>query len=121
MAETNDTGSTAGGAGGIDGIVRSVDHALTSMDPKAGAAAVEQVLQALGGAPGPGGIGTTLQELHGHLQGGAPDGARVGPLLTALGRQTRDAAGQAGGLAGPLQQLAARLDAAGSQLSGGRA
>ncbi len=121
MAQTNDTSTTAGGAGDIDGIMRSVDQALTSMDPQAGSAAIGQVLQALGGAPGLGGIAGTLQQLQQHLQGGTPDGAQVGPLLTTLGQQTRDAAGQAGGLAGPLQQLAARLDAAGSQLSGGRA
>jgi hypothetical protein len=102
-------------------VVGQVDQALTSLDPQAGARAIGQVLQALQGAPGLGGIAGNLQQLQTHLQGGSPDGAQVGRLLTTLGEQTRDAAGQGGALGGALQQLAQRLQAAGSQLSGGAA
>lgn len=121
MAETTNTSTTAGAAGGLDGIMQSVDQALTSLDPKAGAAAIGQVLQALGNAPGLGGIAGALQQLQQQLQSSSPDGAQIGTLLTTLGQHTRDVAGQGGALGGPLQQLASRLDAAGSQISGSRA
>ncbi len=120
-AGTGGTGGMGAGAGGLDGVVRAVDQALTSLDPRAGAAAIEQVLPLLQGAPGLGGLAGTLQQLHGQLQGGAPDGAQVSRLLTEASQQTRGVAGQAGGLGGTLQQLASRLEAAASQVSGGRA
>lgn len=115
------SGTGGSGGGGLDGVMRAVDQALTSLDPQAGASAIGQVLQALQGAPGIGGIAGTLQQLQQQLSGGAPDGAQTGRLLTTASRQTRELAGQAGELSGPLQQLAQRLEAAGSQLSGSRA
>jgi ABC-type transporter Mla subunit MlaD len=128
MADTSGMGgassgsmNSGGGAGGLDSVIASVDQSLTSLDPKAGAAAIGQVRQALQGtnAPGLSGIAGNLEQLQQHLQGGSVDGAQVGRLLTTLGQQTRTAAGSAGPIAGVLQQLAGRLDAAGAKLSGG--
>lgn len=125
MADLNDLGTAASGsmnsnagAGGLDSVIGAVDSSLTSLDPRAGASAIGMVLQALQGAPGLGGIAGSLQQLQHHLQGGTPDGAQVGPLLTTLSQQTRDAAGQAGPISGVLHSLAGRLDAAGAKLSG---
>jgi hypothetical protein len=114
------TGSmnSGAGAGGLDSVIASVDSALTTLNPQAGASAIGSVLQALQGAPGLGGITGNLQQLQTQLQSGAPDGAQVGRLLTTLGQQTRDAAGSAGPIAGVLHSLAGRLDAAGAKLGG---
>ena len=122
MADMSGAGGTGAGGvdGGLAGIMAAVDQALTSLDPQAGASAIGRVLPALGGAPGLGGLAGTLQQLQAQLQGGAPDGAQTAALLSTLSRQTRDAAGQAGDLTGPLQQLAARLEAASVQLGGNR-
>jgi hypothetical protein len=119
MAEMSNMGGGTGGVGGLDSVMQSVDGALTSLDPQAGAAAIGQVLQALGSAPGTGGIAGNLRQLQEQLQGGAPDGAQVARLLTTLGQQTRETAGQAGGLSGPLHQLATRLDGVAARLGGG--
>lgn len=113
--------NSAAGAGGLDSVIGAVDASLTTLNPQAGASAIGQVLQALQGAPGLGGLAGNLQQLQTHLQGGAPDGAAIGALLTTLSQQTRDAAGQTGPISGVLHQLAGRLDAAGAKLSGGKA
>lgn len=110
-----------GMGGGIAGIVSSVTHALTTLDPKAGAAAIEQVLGALKGAPGTEAITSTLTSLHGQLVGGSPNGAQIGSMLTQLGQQTRTIAAGAGPLGGGLTQLADRLTAVAGQVSGGGA
>ena len=114
-----DSLNSSAGAGGLDSVISSVDSALTTLDPHAGASAIGSVLQALQGAPGLGGITGNLQQLQTQLQGGAPDGGQVGRLLTTLGQQTREVAGGAGPIAGVLHQLAGRLDAAGAKLGGG--
>jgi hypothetical protein len=87
-----------GSVGGLDSVLQSVDGALTKPRPaQAGAAAIGQVLQALGSAPGTGGIAGNLRQLQEQLQGGAPDGAQVARLLTTLGQQTRETAGRRAG------------------------
>lgn len=112
MAENSGTG------GGIAAIISSVSHALTTLDPKAGASAIEQVLGALKGAPGTEAITGTLTSLHGQLAGGSPNGSQIGTLLTQLGQQTRTIGAGAGPLGAPLTQLAERLTSAGTQVSG---
>lgn len=122
MSDMTNTGTAATGAtnagGDLSGLVASVDGALTSLDPKAGAAAIGQVQQALQGAPGLSGLTGNLTALQKQLSGSAPDGAEIGRLLGELSQQTRDAAGAGGSAGGALQQLAQRLEAAGRQLSG---
>lgn len=113
--------SGMGGMSGIAGIVSSVTNALTTLDPQAGAGAVEQVLGALKNVPGTESVQGTLTSLHQQLASGAPDGAHVGGLLRDLSTQTRGVSGQAGPIGGGLSQLADRLESAASQVSGGRA
>lgn len=119
MAESTGMG---GGMTGITGIVSSVQNALTTLDPQAGASAIEQVLGVLTNVPGTESIAGTLNALHQQLAGGAPDGAHVGGLLRELSAQTRGASGQAGPmLGGGLSQLADRLESAASQVTSGGA
>ena len=102
--------------GGISAVVQSVTQALTTLDPKQGASAIEQVLGALKGVPGTEQIGGTLTSLHQQLTGAAPGGTSIGGLLTQLASQTRTIAGGAGPIATPLTQLADRLTAVSSQV-----
>ncbi len=114
------------GMGGITAIVQSVTDALTTLDPKQGASAIEQVLGALKGVPGTEQIGGTLTALHQQLSGGASaggsnatsGGTSIGSLLSQLASQTRTIAGGAGPLGGGLNQLADRLAAVSTQVGG---
>ncbi len=111
--------SGMGGMSGISGIVSSVTSALTSLDPKAGASAIEQVLGALKNLPGTEAIQGSLTSLHQQLTSGSPDGSKIGSLMRELSSQTRGVAGQAGPIGGGLTQLADRLQSAAGQVSGG--
>ncbi|HEY0780527.1 MAG TPA: hypothetical protein VGD56_21400 [Gemmatirosa sp.] len=109
-------GMSGGGMAGVSSIVQSVTQALTTLDPKQGAGAIEQVLGAIKGMPGTEQITGTLTSLHQQLTGGAPGGTSIGGLLSQLSTQTRTIAGGAGPIGAGLNQLADRLGAVSTQV-----
>ena len=62
-------------------------------------------------------IASKLGDLNTHLQGGSPEGSKIGPVLTELGQHVKTVAGdRSGALQSALNKLSSALTQAGSSL-----
>lgn len=114
-----DTTSDNGDSQELDSLISTLEGDLSALDNDAALSLLDQWYDALHKASEPGikEIATNLKELKKLLKGGKATGHEIGEILSEIGEQTVDVAGDASkGLKTPIKKLGTQLKKIGNSL-----